>query len=138
MARDSRLLTRAKRALTRLCTIRDVAWRGQTALVRVDFNVPMQDGRVADDTRIRAVLPTLSYLREHGARVVLMSHLGRPDGKPNPKYSLEPVAECLGELLQAPCPFAADCVGPPAEAAITMVEPGHVVLLENVRFHAEE
>ena len=138
MARDSRLLTRAKRALTRLCTIRDVAWRGQTALVRVDFNVPMQDGRVADDTRIRAVLPTPSYLREHGARVVLMSHLGRPEGKPSPKYSLMPVAEHLGELLKAPVPFAADCVGPPAEAAVKMLEPGQVVLLENVRFHAEE
>jgi phosphoglycerate kinase len=124
--------------LTRLCTIRDVAWPGTTALVRVDFNVPMQDGRVADDTRIRAVLPTLSYLREHGARVVLMSHLGRPDGKANPKYSLEPVAERLGELMKAPCPFAADCVGPPAEAAVKMLEPGGVLLLENVRFHPEE
>ena len=122
----------------RLCTIRDTDFAGKTALVRVDFNVPMQDGRVADDTRIRAALPTIAYLREHGARVVLMSHLGRPDGQPNPKYSLKPVAERLGELLQAPCPFAADCVGPPAEAAVGMIQPGSVVMLENVRFHAEE
>jgi phosphoglycerate kinase len=122
----------------RLCTVRDVDWSGKTALVRVDFNVPMQDGRVADDSRIRAALPTLQYLREHGARVVLMSHLGRPDGKPNPKYSLEPVAERLGELVKTPIPFAADCVGPPAEAAVKMIGPGEVVLLENVRFHAEE
>jgi phosphoglycerate kinase len=98
----------------------------------------MQDGTIADDTRIRAVLPTLAYLREHGARVVLLSHLGRPDGKPQAKYSLEPVAERLGELLRAPCPFAADCVGLPAEAAVQMIKPGDVLLLENVRFHPEE
>jgi phosphoglycerate kinase len=122
----------------RLCTVRDVDWSGKTALVRVDFNVPMQDGRVADDTRIRAALPTIDYLRGHGSRVVLLSHLGRPDGKPNPKYSLEPVAERVGELLKAPCPFGADCVGPPAEAAVRMIGPGEVVLLENLRFHAEE
>jgi phosphoglycerate kinase len=122
----------------RLCTVRDVDWGGKTALVRVDFNVPMKDGRVADDTRIRAALPTINYLREHGARVVLLSHLGRPDGKPNPKYSLEPVSERVGELLEAPCPFGADCIGPPAEAAVRMIGPGEVVLLENVRFHAEE
>ena len=122
----------------RLCTVRDVGWSGKTALVRVDFNVPMQDGRVADDTRIRAALPTIRYLCQHGARVVLLSHLGRPDGKPNPKYSLEPVAERVGELLEAPCPFGADCVGPPAKAAIMMIGAGDVVLLENVRFHAEE
>jgi phosphoglycerate kinase len=122
----------------RLCNVRDVDWGGKTALVRVDFNVPMQGGTIADDTRIRAVLPTLAYLRERGARVVLLSHLGRPDGKPNPKYSLKPVAERLGELQHAPCPFAADCVGPPAEAAVGMLEPGGVLLLENVRFHAEE
>lgn len=122
----------------RLCTVRDVDWSGRTAVVRVDFNVPMQDGRVADDTRIRAALPTISYLREHGARVVLLSHLGRPDGKPSPKYSLEPVAERLGELLKTPCPFAAACVGPPAEAAVKMIGRGEVVLLENVRFHPEE
>jgi phosphoglycerate kinase len=122
----------------RLCTVRDVDWGSKTALVRVDFNVPMKDGRVADDTRIRAALPTIAYLREHGARVVLLSHLGRPDGKPNPKYSLEPVAERLGELIRHPCPFGADCVGPPAEAAVKMIGSREVVLLENVRFHPEE
>jgi phosphoglycerate kinase len=110
----------------------------KVALIRVDFNVPMKDGSVADDTRIRAALPTLQYVRERGARAVLLSHLDRPDGKPNPKYSLEPVAKRLGELLGAPCPFAADCVGPIAEAAVKMIGPGEVVLLENVRFHPEE
>jgi phosphoglycerate kinase len=124
--------------LTRLCTIRDTDWAARTALVRVDFNVPMKDGQVADDTRIRAALPTLDYLRRHGARVVLLSHLGRPDGQPNPKYSLKPVAERLRELLVALCAFAADCVGQPAEAAVRTLEPGGVVLLENVRFHPEE
>ena len=124
--------------MTRLCTIRDVDWDGKTALVRVDVNVPMQNGRVADDTRIRAILPTLGYLREHGARVVLLSHLGRPDGRPNPKYSLAPVAERLGELLEGGCAFAADCVGPPAEDAARALQPGNVLLLENVRFHPEE
>jgi phosphoglycerate kinase len=113
-------------------------WGGKTALVRVDFNVPMQDGRVADDTRIRAVLPTLQHLREAGARVVLLSHLGRPDGKPSPRYSLEPIAGRLGELLNSSCSFAADCIGPPAEAAVKKIGAGDVLLLENVRFHSEE
>jgi phosphoglycerate kinase len=115
-----------------------VDWGGKTALVRVDFNVPMQDGRVADDTRIRAALPTLHYLREQGAKIVLLSHLGRPDGKPSEKYSLRPVAERLRELLGAPCQFAPDCVGTPAEDAVSALGPGDVLLLENVRFHAEE
>jgi phosphoglycerate kinase len=122
----------------RLCTIRDVVWRGKTALVRVDFNVPTKDGQVADDTRIRAALPTLQYLRQHGARVVLLSHLGRPDGQPNPKYSLRPVADRLGQLLGSPVPFGEDCVGQPAAAAVRAIGPGEVVLLENVRFHPEE
>jgi phosphoglycerate kinase len=126
--------------VARLCTIRDVDWSGKTALVRVDFNVPLTraDGRVADDTRIRAALPTLEYLRGHGARVVLLSHLGRPDGKRDPKYSLQPVADRLGELLGSPCPFGQDCVGQPARAAVRAIGPGEVVLLENVRFHPEE
>ena len=122
----------------RLCTVRDVDWSGKTALVRVDFNVPMQDGRVADDTRIRAALPTLQFLREKGARVFLLSHLGRPDGIPSEKYSLKPVAARTAELLGAEVRFAADCVGAPAEDAVSALGPGDVVLLENVRFHAEE
>ena len=108
----------------RLCTIRDVDVDRKTVLVRVDFNVPMADGAIADDSRIRATMPTIRYLREHGARVVLLSHLGRPDGKPNPKYSLRPVAECLSELLGSPVGFDS--------------RDGDVVLMENVRFHPEE
>jgi phosphoglycerate kinase len=122
----------------RLCTVRDVDWGGKTALVRVDFNVPMHAGRVADDSRIRGALPTLNYLREHGTKIVLLSHLGRPDGKPNATYTLEPVAKRVGELLGAPCGFGGDCVGPVAEATRDALVPGGVALLENVRFHAEE
>ncbi len=122
----------------RLCTIRDVDLDRFTVLVRVDFNVPMQDGAVADDTRIRAALPTLQYLRDRSAKVVLLSHLGRPDGTPNPKYSLGPVANRLGELLGTRVGFANDCIGPPAQSAVQGTSPGGMVLLENVRFHAEE
>jgi phosphoglycerate kinase len=113
----------------RLCTIRDVDWAGKTALVRVDFNVPMRDGQVADDTRIRAALPTIQYLRDHGAKVVLLSHLGRPDGKADPKYSLEPVAHKLGELLGQPVAFASD---------LAISGSDDLVMLENVRFYPEE
>jgi phosphoglycerate kinase len=112
--------------------------RGKKALIRVDFNVPIKNGRIGDDTRIRASLPTIRYALEHGATVILMSHLGRPKGKPNPEYSLRPVAEHLSTLLGKPVQFAEDCIGPAAEAAIAKAGPGGVVLLENLRFHAEE
>src|SRR6266849_5856774 len=98
----------------------------------------MQDGQVADDTRIRAALPTLQFLREKGAKIVLLYHLGRSDGTPSEKYSLKPVAARTAELLGAEVRFAADCIGPPAEDAVSALGPGEVVLLENVRFHAEE
>jgi phosphoglycerate kinase len=119
-------------------TVRDLEPAGRRVLVRVDFNVPMQGGEVADDTRIVAALPTVRYLLEKKARVVLMSHLGRPDGKPDPKYSLRPVAARLERLLRQPVAFAADCVGDEAEAKASSLTDAGVLLLENLRFHAEE
>jgi phosphoglycerate kinase len=107
-------------------------------LVRVDFNVPLRGGAVGDDTRLRASLPTVELLLERGAAVILMSHLGRPDGRPDPAYSLEPVAARFAELLGRPVAFAPDCVGPAAEAAARALAPGQVLLLENLRFHAAE
>jgi phosphoglycerate kinase len=119
-------------------TLRDVDVKGCRALVRVDFNVPLEDGAVGDDTRIRAALPTIHHLIDGGAKTILCSHLGRPKGKPDPKYSLAPVATRLGELLGRPVRFAPDCVGPAIEALVAAMKPGDVVLLENLRFHAEE
>jgi phosphoglycerate kinase len=115
--------------------------RGRRVLVRVDFNVPIQDGKVTDDTRIVAALPTIRELSEHGGRVILMSHLGRPKGgpdPPDPKYSLRPVAARTSELLGRPVAFAPDCVGPEAERMSTALADGQVLLLENLRFHPEE
>jgi phosphoglycerate kinase len=112
--------------------------RGKTALVRVDFNVPMQDGRVTDDTRLRAALPTIDKLRQAGAKVVLLAHFDRPKGKRVPEMSLRPVVEPLSKLLGAPVAFADDAVGEPARAAIEATAPGGVLLLENVRYHAGE
>src|SRR5579885_2759588 len=123
---------------TRTLESLDVA--GRRALVRVDFNVPLKaDGGVGDATRLRASLPTVRWLLDHGARaVILMSHLGRPDGKPNPAYSLRPVAASFAELLGQRVEFAADCVGDDVERAVRSLEPGAVLLLENLRFHPEE
>ncbi len=119
-------------------TIEDIDVKGKHVLVRVDFNVPTKEGKVGDDTRIRAALPTIEYLLGQGAAVILCSHLGRPKGGPDPKYTLKPVAEHLSGLLGKPVAFAEDCVGPAAEAAAKALQPGEVLVLENTRFHPEE
>jgi len=125
-------------------SVRDLSLTNQRVFMRVDFNVPLEDGRVMEDTRIRETLPTIEYALRRGARVVLASHLGRPKGKPNPRMSLKPVAERLRMLLDkelAPeenVGFCPDCVGPEAEEMAGQLEKGQTLLLENLRFHAEE
>jgi phosphoglycerate kinase len=119
-------------------SIRDIDVKGKKVLVRVDFNVPIKDGVVQDDTRVRAAMPTIQYLLDHGAAVILFSHLGRPKGGPDPKYTMKPVAEYLGGMLGKPVKFAEDCVGEPAEKAAAGLKPGEVLVLENTRFHPEE
>jgi phosphoglycerate kinase len=120
-------------------TLNDLDVNGKTVLVRVDYNVPLdKEGRVADATRIRGTLPTIAWLRERNARVVLISHLGRPDGEVKPSLSLKPVAEELAMLLGAPVRFATDCIGPDAATVIKGLLPSDVAVLENVRFHGAE
>jgi phosphoglycerate kinase len=120
-------------------TIRDVDLQGKRVLMRVDFNVPLEGGRVADDTRIVAALPTIrAILEQHPRALILMSHLGRPKGEPKPEFSLRPVAEALAELLGQDVAFAEDCVGEPAKRALDALPDGGVLLLENTRFHKEE
>jgi len=119
-------------------TIRDIDVKKKKVFVRVDFNVPIKDGKVTDDTRIRASLPTLQYLLDKGAALILASHLGRPKSGPDPKYSLAPVAARLSELLGRPVKLVPDCIGTVAEEAAAVITPGEVILLENVRFHPEE
>ena len=120
-------------------TIRDQNLKDRRVFIRVDFNVPLKNGVIGDDTRIRETLPTIKHALEAGAsHVVLASHLGRPKGKPNPDMSLRPVASRLGDLLGRAVTFADDCVGPPAEQAVSSAPAGGVVLLENLRFHPEE
>ena len=119
-------------------TVRDFDVAGKRALVRVDFNVPLKDGRVDDDTRIRSSLPTIMYLREQGCRVILMSHLGRPKDASDPALVLDPVAMRLGQLLEAPVRKLSELMGPGVEAAVASMKPGDVVLLENSRFDPRE
>jgi phosphoglycerate kinase len=119
-------------------SITDLALDGKRVLMRVDFNVPIKNGAMTDDTRIRASLPTIRYALDHGATVILCSHLGRPKGQRNPEYSLRPVAVRLAVLLGRPVEFADDCIGPSASAAIDRAGANGVVLLENLRFHPEE
>jgi len=119
-------------------SIRDLQMSGKRVFIRVDFNVPLESGKVAEDTRIRETIPTLKYAIDHNARLILASHLGRPKGKPDPKYSLKPVAARLSELLGKPVDFAKDCIGAEGESQSRALTDGGVLLLENVRYHPEE
>ena len=119
-------------------TIQDIDFTGKKVLVRVDFNVPIKDGKVGDDTRIQAALPTINFLLEQDASLILCSHLGRPKGEVKPEFSLRPVADYLATLLDQPVTFVEDCIGPRAEEAANHLRPKEVLLLENTRFHAGE
>src|SRR5512144_564994 len=120
-------------------TVRDIDLKGKRVIMRVDFNVPMKDGAVADDKRIKASLPTIQYVLDQGASLVLMSHLGRPKGAGfEAEFSLKPASEALAKLLGKPVQMAPDCIGPDVEAMAQALKPGDVLMLENVRFHKEE
>ena len=119
-------------------TIEGLQVANKTVFVRVDFNVPMKDGVITDDTRIRSALPTINYLIEKGAKVILASHFGRPKGERKPEMSLAPCAKHLSELINKPVAFVDDCIGPKVEAAVKALQPGDVLMLENLRYHNEE
>src|SRR5216684_7481086 len=119
-------------------TIDSVDVAGKRVLVRVDLNVPMKNGKVTDATLIERAAPTLNELAAKGAKVIVLSHFGRPDGKRVPEMSLKPLVEPLSRVLGKPVAFAEDCIGPQAETAVKALKPGEVLLLENLRFHKEE
>ncbi|MDO9546462.1 MAG: phosphoglycerate kinase [Pelolinea sp.] len=119
-------------------TIHDIAVKDKRVLVRVDFNVPIKDGKVADDTRIQAALPTIKYLVGEGASLILCSHLGRPKDGPDPAFSLKPVADYLGDLVDSKVSFVEDCIGPKAKEAVDILKPKEILVLENTRFHSGE
>ena len=124
--------------MTAFRTLDDADLKGKRVLVRVDLNVPVADGKVSDDTRIRAVAPTITEIADKGGKVILLAHFGRPKGKPNPEMSLEQVVPALRDVIGRPVAFARDCIGPDAEAAVAAMKDGDVLLLENTRFHAGE
>jgi phosphoglycerate kinase len=119
-------------------SIRDLDVKGKKVFIRVDFNVPLEDGKVSDDTRIQAALPTIQFALDKGARIILGSHLGRPKAKRDPKYSLQPVADRLSQILERPIPLAPDCIGEETERLVAEMMEGDILLLENLRFHGEE
>ena len=119
-------------------TVKDIDLKGKRVLMRVDFNVPMAEGKVTDDKRIKAALPTIKYVLEQGASLLLMSHLGRPKGGFDPEFSLKAAAEVLAGHLGIPVKMAPDCVGPEVEKMAKALKPGEVIMLENTRFHPEE
>ena len=120
-------------------TVRDIDVRGKKVLIRCDFNTPIdENGHLTDERRIQGALPTLRYLITSGAAVIVVSHLGRPKGQVNPKYTLAPVAKRLAELLKLPVSLAQDVIGPDADRLCAEIQPGQIVMLENVRFHKEE
>ncbi len=119
-------------------TVKDIDIKGKRVLMRVDFNVPMADGKVTDDKRIKAAMPTIQYVLDQGASLILMSHLGRPKGGSDPEFSLRAASEALASLLDRPVQMASDCVGPEVEKLAKAMKPGDVLMLENTRFHAGE
>ncbi len=119
-------------------TVRDIDLQGKTIFARLDWNVPVENGEVTDPFRIEATRETVQFLLDKNCRIVITSHLGRPDGKPDPKFSLEPAAKKAAQLFGRPVTFVPDCVGPERDAAVAAAQPGDLVCLENVRFHPEE